>query len=196
FDDKGKIIDEVEQPYTARPGTPITVRWKQSTSTVTGRFEIKAYDVVGFWSGIESVTFVNIPHDDIIFASGKWDLPPSQIGKLKKPLNRIVEELRKVAGVLPMSLYVAGYTDTVGAASDNVELSRKRARSIAVWFQKKGLKIPIRYQGFGESALFVKTPDNTDEARNRRAVYVLSVLPPPKSSAFPRSKWQHVGSKR
>ena len=189
FDEQGEIIDEVEQPYNLRPGTPIAVSWKQRPEQVTGRFELRAYDAVGFWSGIESVTFVNIPHEDVVFDSGKWDLPAKEVKKLKAPLERVVKELRKVAGVLPMTLYVAGYTDTVGKPADNVELSRKRARSIAAWFKKRGLKIPIRYQGFGESALFVKTPDNTPEAKNRRAVYVLSVLPPPRSAAFPRSQW-------
>jgi hypothetical protein len=38
--------------------------------------------------------------------------------------------------------------------------------------------MPLYYAGFGEDQLKVKTPDNTDEARNRRADYVIGVEEP------------------
>ncbi|MEY3012238.1 MAG: hypothetical protein RIT45_973 [Pseudomonadota bacterium] len=192
WDAEGAPLDDVEQAYDAAPGSPIVVRWKQKKGQVAGRFSMKVYDVAGFWSGVESVTFVNIPHEDVVFESGKWEIRPEEATKLEKPLARIVAELRKVQGVLPISLYVAGYTDTVGSAADNLELSRKRADAIAAWFRKRGLKIPILAQGFGESALFVQTPDNTDEARNRRAVYVLSPAVPPASAGFPGRAWKRM----
>ncbi len=194
FGDDGAELDEIEQPFDVKPGTPITVKWKQTATQVLGRFVLRAFDTVGFWSGVESVTFVNIPHDDIVFESGKWDLLPAEIPKLKAPIGRIVAELRKVAGVLPMALYVGGYTDTVGKGPDNAELSRKRANAIARWFAAKGLTIPIFYQGFGETALAVPTPDGTDEPRNRRAAYVLATEPPPAARGFPRRAWVRVAA--
>ncbi len=190
--DDGSVIDEVEQPYDAKPGTPLTVKWKQGPKQVVGRFALRAYDTVGFWSGVESVTFVSIPHEDVVFESGKWEIRKSEQAKLAQPLGRIAAELRKVAGVLPMTLYVGGYTDTVGKAGDNMVLSRKRAKAIAEWFARRGLRVPIMYQGFGETALFVQTPDNTDEAKNRRAVYVLSTQPPPASRGFPARHWKRA----
>lgn len=192
YGDDGNELDEVEKPFDVKPGTPITLKWKQKPNQVLGRFVLRAFDLVGFWSGVESVTFVNIPHEDVVFESGKWALRPAEVPKLMQPIGRIMKELRKVAGVLPMTLYVGGYTDTVGKPGDNAELSRKRAKSIAAWFAKKGVNIPIFYQGFGESALAVQTPDNTDEPRNRRAAYVLSTEPPPASRGFPRRAWVRV----
>lgn len=192
WDKHGNPLDEVEQPYDAAPGTPIVVKWKQKQGQVAGRFSMKVYDVAEFWSGVESVTFVDIPHEDVIFDSGKWAIPEAEQKKLEAPLSRIAAELAKVQGVLPVSLYVAGYTDTVGSAADNLELSRKRAASIATWFRKRGLKIPIYHQGYGESVLFVPTPDNTDEAKNRRAVYVLSPTTPPPSAGFPGRAWKRM----
>jgi hypothetical protein len=54
------------------------------------------------------------------------------------------------------------------------------------------LKIPIAFEGFGESALLVKTADEVDEPRNRRADYILSVEEPVfKSSGF-RPSWSRV----
>ncbi|HEX7596686.1 MAG TPA: OmpA family protein, partial [Polyangia bacterium] len=55
---------------------------------------------------------------------------------------------------------------------------RKRAAAIATWFRKNGLRIPIAYEGFGEFALLVATPDNTAEPRNRRVDYILSIEDP------------------
>ena len=52
--------------------------------------------------------------------------------------------------------------------------------------------MPIWFQGFGESVLFVQTPDNTDQAANRRAGYVLSTQPPPASRGFPTRNWVPV----
>ncbi len=187
--DDGEIIDEVEQPYRQAPGTVIPVTWKQEVKQVMGRFELKAWDVVGFWSGLMSVTFMNIPHDDVVFESGKHNSLPTEERKLIEPLTRIRGELQKVKGVLPITLYVGGYTDTVGSAADNVALSKRRARSIAKWFRKRGIRVPIKFQGFGEAVLFVPTPDNTPQAANRRASYVLSAAPPPVSRGFPNRNW-------
>jgi len=66
----------------------------------------------------------------------------------------------------------------VGAAKYNLALSLKRAQAIAAWFRKMGLALPIAFEGFGEQALRIATPDNTDEPRNRRVDYILSVEDP------------------
>ena len=52
--------------------------------------------------------------------------------------------------------------------------------------------IPVHYQGFGEDALAVQTPDETAEARNRRAVYVLAASAPAVQKALPRSAWRRL----
>ena len=191
--DDGNLIADIDQPMQGeKPGTPLVVTWPQTADQVAARFVLNVYDPVGFYTGIESVTFVDIPHEDIVFESGKWLVRPEEAAKLKEPLSRIAAELRKVEGILPITLYVGGYTDTVGSVDDNLELSRRRALSIATWFRKHGLKCVIRYQGFGEGVLFVETADNVDEARNRRAAYVLSTQPPPPSRGFPTSRWASV----
>ena len=68
---------------------------------------------------------------------------------------------------------------------------RDRARSIAAWFRKRGVKIPISYEGFGETSLAVKTADSVDEIRNRRVDYVLSDGPPVYSAAF-KPSWKRI----
>lgn len=54
-----------------------------------------------------------------------------------------------------------------------------------------GLKIPIAYQGFGETVLEVQTKDEVDEPRNRRADYLLSIeAPRMKTGVVPR--WRRL----
>ena len=84
-----------------------------------------------------------------------------------------VGKARKIAPDVPVKLFIAGYTDTVGTPADNRKLSLERARAIAAWFRDRGLPLPIEYAGFGEEVLRVKTPDETDNAANRRADYIV-----------------------
>ncbi len=191
--DDGRIIDNVSQKFAGEaPGTPLVVKWNQKDGEVMGRFALRAYDPAGYFNGLESVTFVDIPHADVVFESGKWEVLPSEEPKLEAPMGRIQEELKKVQGVLQVNLYIGGYTDTVGKEEDNDALSHKRAISIANWFSKRGIQTTILAQGFGERALKVPTPDSTDEIRNRRASYVLATQPPPASRGFPSKNWHRV----
>jgi len=74
---------------------------------------------------------------------------------------------------------VLGHTDTVGSPEDNMVLSRNRAASIARYFKDKGgITLPILACGFGETRLAIETGDNVDEARNRRAQYILAAAEP------------------
>jgi outer membrane protein OmpA-like peptidoglycan-associated protein len=89
-------------------------------------------------------------------------------------------------------LYIAGHTDTVGDAGYNLRLSRLRAQAIARWFRQRGLRIPIGWEGFGESAPLIATADNVDEPRNRRVDYILSVDEPVFNVLGFRPSWNAV----
>ena len=124
---------------------------------------------------------VAIPHEEVVFASGDATVQPSEEKKLDASYQKIVdavERVRKVEPKLDVRVYIAGHTDTVGSAEDNRKLSQARARSIAKWFHDRGLPLPLYYAGFGEDQPRVKTADNVDEVRNRRADYVVGVEEP------------------
>lgn len=66
---------------------------------------------------------------------------------------------------------INGHTDTVGKDALNDKLSRKRAEFVADLIRSQSVEpraMDIQYHGKRE--LFVKTPDNTPELRNRRVV--------------------------
>jgi outer membrane protein OmpA-like peptidoglycan-associated protein len=152
------------------------------------------HDVDGFWTAVILEPFwVQIPHQTVIFEFGKDTWTEAEIPKLQETLKEIRKAMEQHASKgLEMQLYIAGYTDTVGSAESNMRLSTARARSIGRWFRQNGLDIPIFYQGFGQSVLAVETPDQTEEARNRRAIYVLGNSPPPTSKDIPQANWTRV----
>ncbi|MEE8408224.1 MAG: OmpA family protein [Myxococcota bacterium] len=73
---------------------------------------------------------------------------------------------------------VGGYTDTLGNAELNKQLSGERVRALARSLRERGLNVPVFYAGFGEKHMAVKTEDEVDESRNRRARYILAVMSP------------------
>jgi outer membrane protein OmpA-like peptidoglycan-associated protein len=173
----------------AAGGSPLTFTWDDPKQEVL-YMDFKVTDVAGFWKGIRLSPFsVDIPHDEVEFESGKWDIRASEEPKLRKTLGLIKDALDKYGKLIDIRLYVAGYTDTVGSKEANRTLSQSRARAIAGWYAKSGLRIPIFYQGFGEDALAKPTPDETAEQANRRALYILSGQVPATSTSLPRGSW-------
>ncbi|MDF1564114.1 MAG: OmpA family protein [Deltaproteobacteria bacterium] len=143
------------------------------------KIELKVEDEVGYHNGIAYFPWqVVIPHEEVIFASGKSEITAEEAPKLEAVLEQIREMARKYGSTGDATLWIAGHTDTVAAPDFNQKLSEARALAIGRYFTRKGITLPIRYRGFGESALAVATPDETDEAANRRAEYVIAAEDP------------------
>lgn len=192
FDDAGNKLVETTQHIGGKYGS-LPISWPPTKAEIGG-IRLTAHDVAGFWAGvILEPFFVEIPHEDIVFDFGKATWQPTEDRKLEHTMELVKQALQKHKDKgLNVAMYVAGYTDTVGPPADNVKLSGDRARAIGAWFRKKGLKIDVYYQGFGESVLAVQTPDNTPEERNRRAIYILGNSPPPTSTQIPKSHWKKL----
>jgi len=160
----GALLLEHEQEFADRdPVVPFWLTWKPlPKGTEVGRIDLKVSDAGGAYKSFALFPWsVYIPHEEVNFATDSASIAPAETPKLQASLNQIADALAKHKNLGPIKLYIAGHTDTVGAAPYNLGLSRKRAQSIAGWFRKNGLRIPIAYEGFGEFALAVATPDNT-----------------------------------
>jgi outer membrane protein OmpA-like peptidoglycan-associated protein len=181
------VIDQSTVTLDAGPGQ-VSVPW------VGNPGDVVLLDVTlhsgGAWSGFTySPWFLDIPHDDVLFETDQSTIRPEEDYKLKATLDQLKDVLDKYGEVVPVKLYIAGCTDTTGEAGHNLELSRNRARSIATWLRAHGYSKPIFYHGFGESWLADATPDGTDDAANRRAVYMVGANPPPSGSGVPAVQW-------
>ena len=75
---------------------------------------------------------------------------------------------------------VTGHTDTSGSAAYNLELSKRRAESVAQALESEGVPATsIATVGRGEEDLLVPTANGVREPRNRRVEIVVPQAPPP-----------------
>jgi outer membrane protein OmpA-like peptidoglycan-associated protein len=177
--DDGDVLANVSKPFNGEPpGTELKVEWIPKTTVKPFMIEVVAHDPDGIFSpNLEVYVFkIDIPHEEVLFETGKAEIRATEEPKLNAALEELNKTLTKYKKALALSkdrakLVIMGHTDTVGSAASNQALSDARARSIASWFKKKGVKIPIYAQGYGESDLKVETPDETENAANRRVDY-------------------------
>jgi outer membrane protein OmpA-like peptidoglycan-associated protein len=99
----------------------------------------------------------------IYFDFDKANLNPTA----EKTLNSIIADIkgRELGGIT-----VSGYTDTAGPANYNMQLSQRRANTVAADLVKAGIPAHIvTTKAYGETHLAVQTPPNTPDQANRRA---------------------------
>jgi outer membrane protein OmpA-like peptidoglycan-associated protein len=194
--EEGATIADVQEDFTGKPANaPLEIHWKQDKDQPTGSISLRVHDRDEHYIDLEySAWFVPIPHEEVNFRTDSSDIDASEVSKLDAAYGKIEEVLSKdkAREHKNLTLYIAGHTDTVGDAGYNLKLSQARALSLARWFRQKGVRIPIAYEGFGESALRVRTPDQTDEPRNRRADYIIADDVPPLSAVGFRPSWKRV----
>jgi flagellar motor protein MotB len=190
--DSGAVLADVERELAQPAGKPLVIEWQPSSDEPVIRIEVFAYDGDGYYKGIAITPWsVYVPHEEVNFRTDSADIDEPEKPKLEASYARVTEALTKHAD-LHVTLFIAGHTDTVGEAGYNLRLSRQRAQAIATWFRRRGLKIPVAFEGFGEYALAVKTADEVDEPRNRRVDYILSVDEPAFKSSGVRPAWRRV----
>ena len=195
YGESGQIIGRGRRPGGGQ--SPLEIEWTQSEGAVT-RLAIKATGHGGMATVLDLFPWsYNIPHDDVVFPSGSAVIPEGERHKLTDAKERIDQALARFSGgqlgfEIPMQLFVAGFTDTVGSTVRNQRLSEARARSLGEWFRANGFKRPIHFQGFGERSLAVSTPDETDAPANRRVLYIIAAERPTQSTTLPGTNWQRL----
>jgi outer membrane protein OmpA-like peptidoglycan-associated protein len=178
------------QTFSVQDGPgKITIPWVGRASEVV-LLDITLHNTSG-WAGFTfSPWFLDIPHDDVHFDTNTANIPTAEEYKLFATLKELNDVIVKYGEIVPVKLYIAGCTDTVGDKASNKGLSERRARAIAKWLRGHGYTMPIYYYGFGESLLAVPTPDSTENSRNRRALYMVGANPPPTGSGVPSVRWR------
>ncbi len=201
YDSDGDIVGQGSSDKGVPAGGTFTIKW-DSNAEVFMIFA-RGEDNAGRFTEYKLVPWaVEIPHTEINFDSGKWDVKSDEAPKLDEAVAVAFHELDALervneavqANITPR-LYIVGFTDTVGPGPSNDELSKNRAKAIAKYFFDKGFWAEISYAGMGERALRVETGDQVDEVRNRRALYVIGVEPPPPGGQIP-SKWTKLSGPR
>ena len=194
--EEGAIIADLVEDFTGRPANaPLAVKWEQSPEQPIGSISLRVHDSEDHYIDQEySAWYVPIPHEDVNFRTDSSEIDDSEVPKLEAALAKVQEVLDKdkAREHKNLAMYIAGHTDTVGNNAHNLKLSQARAQSLARWFRSKGVRIPIAYEGFGETALKVATPDQTDEPRNRRADYIIADDAPPMTGIGFKPTWRRI----
>jgi outer membrane protein OmpA-like peptidoglycan-associated protein len=191
-ENKEILAEETVTPRNSSAGEPILVRWTQPDQTPIALIEIRGWDTEDNWVGVAIIPWsVNIPHEEVNFETDSATIRKTEVRKLQESLSRINSALERYRQLGKIQLFIAGHTDTVGTPAYNFDLSRRRAQSIAGWFVKNGLTIPVAFEGFGETALLVETKDEVDEPRNRRVDYILAIEPPVNKKGRPAA-WKYL----
>jgi len=194
--EEGATIADVVEDFTGKPANaPLVVRWEQGPDQPVGSISLRMHDRdENFIDQEYSAWYVPIPHEEVNFRTDSSDVDASEVAKLDAAFGKIQEVLSKdkAREHKNLTLYIAGHTDTVGNNAYNLKLSQARAQSLARWFRSKGVRIPIAYEGFGETALRVATPDQTDEPRNRRADYIIADDAPPMTGTGFKPVWRRL----
>jgi outer membrane protein OmpA-like peptidoglycan-associated protein len=186
-------VIEHEQSFAGHAaGETLTVTWPDPGPDV-GRIEVRSFDTEGA-SYLYTMTpwSVTIPHDEVNFATDSAVITAAEAPKLEASYKLVMDALAKHREVAGVKLFIVGHTDTVGNAGYNLKLSQQRSQSISGWFRKRGLKLPIYFEGLGEQSLLVSTPDETDEPRNRRVDYFLAVEGPALKAVGFRPTWKSI----
>ena len=191
YSTSGEVIEDKTETQDIGAGDSFTMTWDSCDEVFMVKF--RGEDDAGRYAEDTRVPWsFDVPHTDVIFDSGKADIKANESPKLDESFAILVNELEalsragKAGGAdLTPQLYIIGYTDTVGSPADNKKLSEARARSISQYFIDKGVWCEVYYAGMGERGLAVQTPDSTDEARNRRAAYVLAMQKPAPGGKMP-----------
>jgi outer membrane protein OmpA-like peptidoglycan-associated protein len=103
--------------------------------------------------------------NNIIFASGAWEITPDQYPKLERLARAIMRVLRRSPDEV---FLIEGHTDAVGSDVDNMSLSDRRASAVAEILSETFGVPPenLVTQGYGEQYLKIPTPG--PEPLNRR----------------------------
>lgn len=110
---------------------------------------------------------------DVNFASGSWQLSPSQV----QDLAVIAEGIKRAVEKNPREVFlIEGHTDRVGSADDNLSLSDRRAEAVAVALTEQFGVPPenLVTQGYGEEYPKVETEG---PSRENRRVAVRRITP-------------------
>jgi outer membrane protein OmpA-like peptidoglycan-associated protein len=188
------VVKETVHVPVDGQGKVSTIPWSATDSDVPiFRIWVRAYDSWNFWVDNEIIPWsLSIPHEEVTFATNSFEVTDEEAPKLDHAYKEIRKAIEKYGEFVQCSLYIAGYTDTVGDHGSNQTLSNNRARSIAKYFQAAGFEFSIHYQGFGETVLAVPTGDGVDELANRRALYIIAANNPPRSKDVPRGNWSRL----
>ena len=127
-DDGTELATASADYHGERAGTWLAIHWSPARAGNVLALELRASSSDGARAGVRLVPWsVRIPHDEVVFETGKCGHPSVGGGEARRELPaRSSTRSPACARPTPIcrsQLFIAGHTDTVGSAADNRKLS-------------------------------------------------------------------------
>ncbi|HZR27814.1 MAG TPA: OmpA family protein [Terriglobales bacterium] len=138
--------------------------YDDNVGKVTAAFQIRKGKPAALFSVKEEAGKIGITvNDAVLFDFNKSDLKPAAEAVLQQIKSTVIDQH-------PGSkLMVEGYTDNVGGDAYNLQLSNKRAQSVADWLQHHGVESSrLQTQGYGKEKPRFPNTSESNRAKNRR----------------------------
>jgi outer membrane protein OmpA-like peptidoglycan-associated protein len=171
----GGIIGAIARPNHAGKGAAIGAVFGALTGAAIGSYQDRHEAMMRYrmrrHAGVvierRGQRIVLSMRNEVLFASGSAELEPGA--------RRAIRDVAWVLRRHPQNtVHVYGFTDTVGGADENMELSQARADAVAGALEQYGVdSTRVETRGFGETRPRVRTADGVDEPINRRVEVVL-----------------------
>lgn len=108
---------------------------------------------------------------NITFATDSANIAPS----FYQPLNNLANSLKTYS---QNQIQIVGYTDSTGSRQHNMDLSQRRAQSVATYLTSQGIpSSSILVRGAGPDNPIASNADVNGRAQNRRVEVTLAPLP-------------------
>jgi hypothetical protein len=185
--DTGKVALDDELPFRGEPaGTRLEVTWPEAPGRVI-KIALRAYDTSDAYSSVELFPWqLEVPHQEVAFDAGKWEIPRDQHQKLDLSYRELSRAVAQFLPLAPVRLFIVAHP----MSKQDGELSLHRARAIGRFFQKRRLRIPILYGALPESAAPAPAAGPGGDAGAPSVRYILSVGDPDFASGTVKPSWQ------
>jgi len=162
--DADQVITSGGKPLLLGSSEPCPVE-EQVAAVETTTVEVTETDTTGPTRSIAGDGLASLPNDGMVYF-------PLDSDQLETEDQALLEEIvAAVAAQNPSSVTVMGHADRSGGDEYNMELSERRAQTIASALIDAGVPASaISAMGYGESEPAVQTEDGVAMRQNRRAV--------------------------
>jgi outer membrane protein OmpA-like peptidoglycan-associated protein/tetratricopeptide (TPR) repeat protein len=113
-------------------------------------------------------TGLNITLKNIFFDTNKYELLPSSITELATLIELMKDNPK-------LNIEIQGYTDDIGNAEQNLQLSKNRAKAVYDYLVGNGINMErMDYKGYGETKAIASNSTEEGRQRNRRTSFVIT----------------------
>jgi outer membrane protein OmpA-like peptidoglycan-associated protein len=164
-EERWKVIHYIRSLQADEKGVDYFEELNISTADEKASLKDQFADIVGAANseeGTEATAPSAITLDNVLYNTGSSELKSSSYATL--------DELVVVLKAYPsINIEIGGHTDNVGEADKNLELSQKRAESVASYLASHGIDGErVSYKGYGATAPVADNDTDAGKEQNRR----------------------------